>query len=335
MRYSARSGADAAAALDAAYPAVRRCFEVGYLVGADDDRARSRRLLLQPDEAVAGGRVVRCVQAAGDTEVHQVVLPDGRLVAVKIVGSRSGLGADALEREAAVLAHLDGSIAPALVGRGETDGAAWLAMEWCHGASVSAAAAGLRGATSSPAALLRLAARVAEAYAALHRADVVHGDVHPGNVVVSPAGEVRLIDFGLARWPGIAGPPPSRGGVLQFYDPEQAAAALAGRPPEAATTASDVYSLGAVLHEVLTGRHHLDLSLERDVALRQIADRRSSVGEPVAPRDVTALVEAALHEDPAARITSADLAAGLARVGPSSRRRRPGRVRSTRCSTAC
>src|SRR4029077_17229517 len=111
-------------------------------------------------------------------------------------------------------------------------------MEWLSGVDAGTAAAELRR-SGDRRGLLDLCRAVAGAYARLHERGVVHGDVHPRNVLVSPTGDVRLVDFGLAHWAGAPPslPRPSRGGIAFFYEPEYARAVLAGRrAPRASRT---------------------------------------------------------------------------------------------------
>ena len=167
-----------------------------------------------------------------------------------------------------------------------------------------------------------------DAYAELHELGVVHGDVHPGNVLVSATGAVRLVDFGLARLVGARQPceDPPRGGVQAFFDPEFASAIRAGKRPQPASPVSDQYSLGALLYELLTGSGYLDFSLDNDEMLGQIVEedplpfaRRAERPWP----EVEDLLSRALAKDPTHRLSSvAELGRRLAAVvtpAPASR----------------
>jgi serine/threonine protein kinase len=91
-------------------------------------------------------------------------------------------------------------------------------------------------------------------------AGIVHSDVTPGNILISSSGEVKLTDFGIARFAAAVGPVTRAVGTLRYMSPEQ----LSGDPRRE----TDIYGLGAVLHELLDGKRFLD-----DVAPNQISSR--------------------------------------------------------------
>ena len=169
-----------------------------------------------------------------------------------------------------MLRHLNGADAPRLLRSGAAAGIPWLLLEWCEGVPIRVAAATLRHSSDGAAGLLALCRRVAQAYARLHANGVVHGDVHPGNLIVLPSGAVRIVDFGAARGPGLA--EPSRGGVPAYSAPDHARAILAGGVLGPATESSDQYGLASVLYELFTGHGYLDFALDEDKMLRQIAE---------------------------------------------------------------
>ena len=142
--------------------------------------------------------------------------------------------------------------------------------------------------------------------AAAHAAGVVHRDVKPGNVLLGPAGVVKITDFGIA-WSASSVPLTQTGqviGTAQYLSPEQAAGGKAG-------PASDVYALGAVAYECLTGRRVFEGENSVQIAVKQIREHPDPL-PPELPANVRGLVERALSKDPAERFP--DGAALLAAV---------------------
>jgi eukaryotic-like serine/threonine-protein kinase len=319
VRYSTERGLDPERVLEDGYPVLRRCLGQGFLVPADSDLAQPRRVAFPLGQRVAGGAVLRCIRFLGDTEVYQLVLDQGGLAALKVLRTTGAGAGTAFEREVEVLRHLDGGVAPRLLGTGELADTRWLAQEWIDGMPVTAAAAALRPTGHGVTRLADLCRRVAEAYADLHDRGVVHGDVHPGNVLVSPSGTVRLLDFGLARLLPSGLAPPPRGGVPTYFAPDHAAALLSGRKPEPATPASEQYSVGALLYLMLTGSAYTDFAIGDEDTLRQILTDDPSPftrrGIPSWP-ELEALLAAALVKDAAPRIASRDLAERLRTLAP-------------------
>lgn len=164
----------------------------------------------------------------------------------------------------------------------DAEGRPWVVMEYVDGVPIDQ---WCRLNMLDPAARVRLFLQVIEAVEAAHRALVLHRDLKPANILVGADGQVRLLDFGIARALDadeaaltVTGPGPL---TPQYASPEQ----LSGLP---LTTASDVYALGLVLHQLLTGGlplpHRGHSVVEIDTQLRRAAQSR-----PSAAVDATAL----------------------------------------------
>jgi hypothetical protein len=136
--------------------------------------------------------------------------------------------------------------------------------------------------------------QLASALAALHAAGIVHGDVKPANILVADTG-VKLTDFGIART-GDDTTALTQEGVI-FATPEYAAPETLSSG--ARTPAADVYALGAVLHELLTGHRW---------------DRTTTATQAMPPAVWVGVLSAALDQDPDRRPTAADLGAELVRI---------------------
>ena len=135
-----------------------------------------------------------------------------------------------------------------------------------------------RSGTLPPRQVARIGAGVARALAAAHARGLVHRDIKPGNVLIGTDGQVKVVDFGIARAIAEAQVtlPGTTLGSVHYFSPEQAR----GEP---ATAASDIYSLGIVLYEMLTGSRPWEGDSAASVALARLSgpDPRSDDGPSV------------------------------------------------------
>jgi serine/threonine-protein kinase len=188
---------------------------------------------------------------------------------------------------------------------GEDASGAWIVMEHVAGGPLSARMR--RGPVPESEAVL-IAADVAEVLADLHADGVVHRDVTPSNILLADDGRARLGDFGIARTYDRAGPEDMTAtgdvvGTFRFLAPE----VLAG---EAASPSSDVWSLGAVLFEMLAGTPAFDASSPAALLASQ---GRPPPPLPPVDASVERTVRRMLSPNPEARPTAAAVAGVLAR----------------------
>ena len=230
----------------------------------------------------------------------------GRDVAVKVMRPDSGRDATFAERfrdEARHTASLSHPNIATVYDYGEDGGAAYLVMELVDGEPLSALIA--RG-PMAPSQVRSILGQAALALSAAHDAGVVHRDVKPANIMITPQGRVKLTDFGIAR-AGDGASYTRTGEVLgtpQYLAPEQALGRVA-------TGASDIYALGIIGWEMLTGRKPFDSGSAVATALAQVNDPPPPLPDTV-PDDLARVVMSCLAKDPAARPTSAlALAAAL------------------------
>ncbi|MFI6343958.1 protein kinase [Streptomyces sp. NPDC050560] len=220
----------------------------------------------------------------------------GRQVVLKrvLAGRESNEGFDRVRAEARALARFSHPHVVTLhdavqAGRGRR-ATSWLVMEYVAGGSLDGRA------PLAPERAARVGAQIADALAALHADGLVHGDVKPGNVVVTDAGLAKLGDFGAAYRVGGKETITPQGAVS--YTPDFAAPeAVLGRPEPA----SDVFSLGAMLHALVTGRPPRPGGGEDDPFL---AERRAARGLVDLSQDTGALagiLPELLARDPARR----------------------------------
>ncbi|QDV33954.1 serine/threonine-protein kinase [Tautonia plasticadhaerens] len=230
---------------------------------------------------------------------------DGQLcreVAVKVLHGGELAGADArarFRREARSVARLSH---PGLVPVFETgieDGSAFLVGEFVAGTTLSGRLS--TGERPSPRESARLAAEVADALHHAHRCGVVHRDVKPSNILIGADGRPRLTDFGLARIEADATltRPGEAVGTPSYMSPEQARGELPAIGPPC-----DVYSLGAVLYELLTG--HPPFVGANQAVFRQILEDDPTPMGPGVPTDLGTICLTALAKEPSLRYPSAD-----------------------------
>ena len=204
----------------------------------------------RPLREVGPWRVVRELGRGGMGTVFLAERADGAFrmtAAVKVL--RRGLDSEPLlarfREERQILASLDHPhIARLLDGGTLPDGRPWLAMEYVEGVTLLEACA-----TRDRHARLQLFRQLTDAVSWAHRNLVVHRDLKPGNVLVTPAGQLRLLDFGIARVLDADRPDTTGPQLLTpaYASPEQVRG-------ERVTTAADVWALGVMLYELLSGR---------------------------------------------------------------------------------
>ncbi|MEO6687647.1 MAG: serine/threonine-protein kinase, partial [Dokdonella sp.] len=170
--------------------------------------------------------------------------------AIKLV--RTGWDAGELQRrfrsERRILASLDHPNIARLIDGGETiDGKPYLAMEFVDGKPLCAYCDAQRLPLTER---LRLFVSICAAVAHAHRSLIVHRDLKPSNILVNTDGDVKLLDFGIARL--LAPGTHATGSALRMFTPEYAAPEQVRG--DAVTTSVDVYALGLMLYELLTGR---------------------------------------------------------------------------------
>jgi hypothetical protein len=253
------------------------------------------------------------VAIGGMGEVWQATdLVIGRTVAIKILKDEYLGDPGFLERFRAEARHA------ALVNHegianvfdyGEEDGSAFLVMELVPGEALSDILE--RERVLSTDRVLDIVAQTAMALQAAHAAGLVHRDIKPGNLLITPDGRVKITDFGIAR---IADQVPLTAtgqvmGTVQYLSPEQAS----GHP---ASPSTDIYSLGIVAYEALAGRRPFTGESQVAIAMAQINETPPELPATVA-EPVRNLVYSSIAKNPADRPASA---AHLARAAQSLRR---------------
>lgn len=231
----------------------------------------------------------------------------GRVVAIKLLNpglaAQSGF-AHRFREEARHTAALGHANIATVYDYGEDAGASWLVMELVNGKPLSQIIRD-EGA-QTPQRTAAILAQAADALQAAHDAGVIHRDVKPANIMVRPDGVVKLTDFGIAR--AVDAAPLTRTGEVmgtaQYISPEQAMGHPVG-------PASDLYALGCVAHEMLTGRRPFDDGSAVATAMAHVHKPAPPLPTNV-PRPMADVIMACLAKDPNQRPRSArDVAAAL------------------------
>ena len=228
------------------------------------------------------------------------------------------------EREARTISQLNHPHICTVHDFGQEHGTSYLVMELVEGETLAARIS--RGALPL-AEVVRYGAQIAEALGRAHRAGIIHRDLKPGNVMITKSG-AKLLDFGLARAaagsmisadaPTQQAPITATGtivGTMPYMAPEQ----LHGLEADSRT---DIFALGAVLYEMITGRRAFDAKSSASL-IAQIIDHdppRPSELQPVTPAALEHLILTCLAKDPDARLQcAADIAYQLRWIGSERR----------------
>ena len=236
----------------------------------------------------------------------------GRTVAIKILKDEYMGDPGFLERfraEARHAALVNHEGIASVFDYGEENGSAYLVMELVPGEALSTVLE--RDGALSADKTLDIVAQTAAALQAAHAAGLVHRDIKPGNLLITPDGRVKITDFGIAR---IADQVPLTAtgqvmGTVQYLSPEQAS----GHP---ASPATDIYSLGIVAYESLAGKRPFTGESQVAIAMAQINEQAPPL-PPTVPIPVQNLVMAMIAKKPADRPSSA---ATVARAAQALRR---------------
>jgi eukaryotic-like serine/threonine-protein kinase len=257
------------------------------------------------DERIAGGGMGDVWR--GTDEVL------GRTVAVKILLpallDEPGF-AERFRGEARTMATINHPGVVDVYDYGSDQQLAFLVMEYVEGDALSRTLS--RVGRLTPGRTMALVAQAADALHAAHANGIVHRDVKPGNLLVRPNGTLVLTDFGIAR-SALVGQLTVAGSVLgtaSYISPEQASGGIA-------TAASDVYALGVVAYQCLSGHRPFDGATPLEIAMKHVRETPRPLPSDIPPA-VRAIVDRALAKDPAARWPTAAAMAVVARQAAAS-----------------
>jgi serine/threonine-protein kinase len=259
-------------------------------------------------------KIVKKIGAGGMADVYLAEDQElGRQVAIKILNDRHAGDEQFVERfrrEAQNAAGLNHPNIVSIYDRGEAEGTYYIAMEFLDGRSLKELIVA-RGPSPIPVAI-GYARQVLAALRFSHRNGIVHRDIKPHNVIVDAEGRIKVTDFGIAR-AGAASQMTEAGSIIgtaQYLSPEQAR----GAPVD---QTSDLYSVGVLLYELLTGTVPFTGDTPVEIAMKHLSQvpEPPSAKRPEVPADLDAVVLRALAKDPHDRYASAEeMDADLARI---------------------
>ena len=318
--YLNRNGGDDPVVRDEVESLLRAAQQVGTFL-ATPARLLGAEVPVEPvpaDMRVGAWKIVRPIGRGGMGVVYEAVRAEGdftQRVAIKLLRSDAiaELGRFHVERQ--ILAHLDHpGIARLYDGGIASDGRPFMAMELVEGEPITEYCARTRATLPQR---MRLFTQVCEAVAYAHRNLVVHRDLKPANIMVTADGQVKLLDFGVAKLIAVEDGNLTRTVGAPLTPASAAPEQLLGGP---ITTATDVYTLGLLLFELLTGTqpwspagqpiaHAMRVVLERAAPAPSLT-AAGLPDPPLPPRllrgDFDAIVAKALRKEPAHRYETVD-----------------------------
>jgi protein kinase-like protein len=247
------------------------------------------------DPVMLGSGGMGAVYRATDPSLH-------RYVAIKVLTHRDPRYIERFRREARVLAKI---VHPAIIQIYEIVGSdgdthdPYIVMEYFEGRALDAL---LKDGPLGAPQVVPLLRQCAEGLRKAHANNVIHRDIKPGNLMLSPKGEVKILDFGIAKLPDARTDLTGQAvlGTPYYMSPEQATG-------YAIDARSDIYSLGITAFHLLTGRKPFEAKSKVDVMLMQVKAPLPDIARlvPCDPR-VVALVEKMCAKKPAERFQSCD-----------------------------
>jgi len=250
-------------------------------------------------------QLIKKIGEGGLAEVYQAQdMSLGRMVAVKVLREQFTRDPTFLvnfHREAQSAARLNNAYIVAVYDFGQYNNRPYIVLEWIPGSD-------LRTVINEQGSLpinqaVEYGIHICSAVGAAHRAGLVHGDLKPGNILITSANQAKVTDFGLARALGESAMDEGEvvWGTPAYFAPEQASG-------DRVLPATDVYAIGIILYEMLTGRVPFVGVDDQDVARKQLYEAHIPVDrlDPKIPEPLARVIDAAMAKNPNERFLTAD-----------------------------
>lgn len=250
-------------------------------------------------------QLIKKIGEGGLAEVYQAQdMALGRMVAVKVLRPQYTRDPNFLvnfHREAQSAARLSDSYIVAVYDFGQDKQRPYIVLEWISGSDLRTL---INKQTKIPVdQAVDYAIQICSAVGAAHRAGLVHGDLKPGNILITANNQAKVTDFGLARALGESAMDEGEvvWGTPAYFAPEQAAG-------DRVLPATDVYAIGIILYEMLTGRVPFVGVDDQDVARKQLYEAHIPVDrlDPRIPEPLARIIDAAMAKNPNERFLTAD-----------------------------
>ena len=250
-------------------------------------------------------QLVKKIGEGGLAEVYQAQdMSLGRMVAVKVLRPQYTRDPNFLvnfHREAQNSAKLSDSYIVAVYDFGQAQGRPYIVMEWVPGSDLRTLIDDQGKIAIGQA--VTFGVQICSAVGTAHRAGIVHGDLKPGNILVTPSNQAKVTDFGLARALGESTMEEGEvvWGTPAYFAPEQASG-------DQALPATDVYAIGIILYEMLTGRVPFVGVDDQEVARKQLYEPHIPVDriDSAIPEPLARIIDAAMAKNPNERFLTAD-----------------------------
>jgi len=241
--------------------------------------------------------IIYRVHQTEDTELYLAKDKKNRFVALKIaLPENSKMIKEMMKREIAILKDLPENISTKLIDENLEGDYPYIVTEWIEGVSVTTYAKKLR-LEKNTTSLLKLISDITKAYYALHQSGWLHQDVHPGNILCSPEGDVKLIDFGLSQKTDY--PYQIKAGIYAYFTPESLEINR-----NINNMASEQYSVASLLYELFTGSSYINFSLRTETMYQQLKDENPRAFNDISIKpfiELETILNKALEKNPEKR----------------------------------